>query len=191
MWPLKGPVFIYLCDLKWPRTVRGWEWPHTLHYRPGNWGRFFPSCRHPLVPGVEAGGCPSLKRNLREGPQEPCPHSPRGLSPPLLLCASPAGRFLLPPPGRWAKPSGPQWPWAQSEGWCADPLQPCLLWAALSWSGHRMMSCVLVPGNGRLCPMAISGHEIQPVSNRTWAKTRKENRREAVFLLWKQVLRTF
>lgn len=51
--PLKGPLFIYLCDLKWPRTVR-WGVAPNLHSALGTWtqgwSRLFPLCWHPLMP---------------------------------------------------------------------------------------------------------------------------------------------
>lgn len=147
--PLTGPVFISLCDLKWPCTVRWNVAPDSVllpwEHGPKAGVGFSPHAGIPIPQGRR-----SLKR-LGALPQEPCHH------PPHCYSASPAGRLLLLPPRKWAKP------------WSPMGLGTEKGIGVLSSLGGSILECVLVPGSGRLCPMDISaGCGSQPIRNRTW-----------------------
>lgn len=148
--PLTGPVFISLCDLKWPCTVRWNVAPDSVllpwEHGPKAGVGFSPHAGIPIPQGRR-----SLKR-LGALPQEPCHHPT-----PHCYSASPAGRLLLLPPRKWAEP------------WSPKGLGTEKGIGVLSSLGGSILECVLVPGSGRLCPMDISaGCGSQPIRNRTW-----------------------
>lgn len=133
--PLTGPVFISLCDLKWPCTVRWNVAPDSVllpwEHGPKAGVGFSPHAGIPIPQGRR-----SLKR-LGALPQEPCHHPP----PPPIATLLPllAGSYsYLHGSGQ---SHGPQRAWAQKK-----ELVCFLPWAAASWSvclSLAVAGCVL------------------------------------------------
>lgn len=133
--PLTGPVFISLCDLQWPCTVRWNVAPDSVllpwEHGPKAGVGFSPHAGIPIPQGRR-----SLKR-LGALPQEPCHHTP-----PLLLCfpcwqaptptSTEVGRAMVPKgPGHRKRNWCAFFPGRQHPGVCACPWR----WQAVSY-GH-------------------------------------------------------
>lgn len=124
------PVFIYLCDLKWPYTVMGGEWPLASLL---SWEYGLQACSrfsfywHSLMPG---GG---LQQEVPGPPQNqvltPESHGLRGCCPHcwLLLPLLAGSVATLHEVG---KASGPV------RSWSTPGPSPCPLWAVAACSGH-------------------------------------------------------